>query len=244
MWDVDFQTAVAQAEFEEREVKAAYHRLGLPAARDGDEPARSRSRPPGRSCCPSCVALVAHPDDERYAALVGTEVLHAAVRRRGSRSSRHPLADPDKGSGIAMICTFGDTADVIWWRELDLPLRSLVQRDGRMQHDVPDWLAAAAGAGAWTQLAGATVAQARRRIVELLESAGRPGRRAPPDHPPGEVLREGRASAGDRHQPAVVHPQRRPRRRRCSERAAGPRPRAALAPGLHAGAATSTGSKG
>ena len=33
----------------------------------------------------------------------------------------HPLADPEKGSGIAMICTFGDTADVMWWRELDLP---------------------------------------------------------------------------------------------------------------------------
>ena len=44
----------------------------------------------------------------------------------------HELADPDKGSGIAMICTFGDTTDVTWWRELALPTRTIVGRNGRL----------------------------------------------------------------------------------------------------------------
>ena len=45
----------------------------------------------------------------------------------------HELSDPEKGTGLAMVCTFGDTTDVIWWRELDLDLRVLVQRDGRLR---------------------------------------------------------------------------------------------------------------
>ncbi len=45
----------------------------------------------------------------------------------------HEMSDPEKGTGLAMVCTFGDTTDVIWWRELDLDLRALVQRDGRLR---------------------------------------------------------------------------------------------------------------
>ena len=80
---------------------------------------------------PACVALVAHPDDERYAALAGTTVttplfgVPVPVRT-------HPLADPGKGTGIAMVCTFGDTADVTWWRDLDLDTRPLLGPDGRL----------------------------------------------------------------------------------------------------------------
>ncbi len=78
----------------------------------------------------SCVALVAHPDDERYQPLFGTTVVtplfHVEVPVLA-----HELADPEKGSGIAMICTFGDTTDVTWWRELSLPTRALIGRDGR-----------------------------------------------------------------------------------------------------------------
>ena len=45
----------------------------------------------------------------------------------------HPLADPEKGSGIAMICTFGDITDVTWWRELSLPVRAVIQADGTLR---------------------------------------------------------------------------------------------------------------
>ncbi len=65
----------------------------------------------------ACVALVAHPDDERYQPLFGTTVT-TPVFGVEVPVHAHPLAEPDKGTGIAMICTFGDITDVTWWREL------------------------------------------------------------------------------------------------------------------------------
>jgi valyl-tRNA synthetase len=81
------------------------------------------------------------------------------------------LADPEKGSGIAMICTFGDTTDVVWWRELDLPLRVVIGRDGRFHSDVPPWLDDE-GADPYRELGGQTVREARRRVVDRLATAG------------------------------------------------------------------------
>jgi valyl-tRNA synthetase len=79
----------------------------------------------------------------------------------------HELAQPDKGSGIAMICTFGDTTDVTWWRELDLPVRSVLGRDGRFLPEPP------AGVGhPYGELAGKNVKQAQKRVVELLAESG------------------------------------------------------------------------
>ena len=182
-------------------------------------PARSStSRPPAPSCCPRCVALVAHPDDERYQALFG--------RRCGRRCSTsrcpvvaHRLAEPDKGSGIAMICTFGDLNDVTWWRELQLPTRPIIGWDGRILADPPPGVPAAAVRRAGRQDRVQRAAADRRAAARIR----RPGRRAEADHPPGEVLREGRAAARDRHHAAVVHPQRRPGRRPAG-RAGRPRP--------------------
>jgi valyl-tRNA synthetase len=120
LWDVDFKTAVAQAEIEDREVPGAYHRVAFRVP-DGDV-----VRDYGRASVeiettrpeliPACVALVAHPKDERYKRLFGREVETPLFNVRVPVKA-HPLADPEKGSGIAMICTFGDVSDVSWWRE-------------------------------------------------------------------------------------------------------------------------------
>jgi valyl-tRNA synthetase len=83
----------------------------------------------------------------------------------------HRLADPEKGTGLAMICTFGDTTDVLWWRELGLPTRAVVQRDGRFQRATPPWLGAE-GIQRWGEVAGKTTRQARQRIVEMLRESG------------------------------------------------------------------------
>ena len=74
------------------------------------------------------MALVAHPDDERYKPLFDTHVITPLFGVRVPVKA-HALADPEKGSGIAMICTFGDTTDVTWWRELKLPVRAIVQAE-------------------------------------------------------------------------------------------------------------------
>src|SRR5262245_3950009 len=128
LWDVDFRTAVAQAELEDRELPAAYHRLKF-AKPGGGAVEIETTRP---ELIPACVALVAHPDDERYKPLFGGDVITPLFGVRVPVKA-HQLADPEKGSGIAMICTFGDTTDVTWWRELSLPVRAIVQADGTLR---------------------------------------------------------------------------------------------------------------
>src|SRR5207247_2072245 len=90
---------------------------------------------------PACVALVAHPDDARYQPLFGKEVVTPLFGTRVPVRA-HPLADPAKGSGVAMICTFGDITDVTWWRELSLPVRAVIQPDGTLRDvawGTPGW---------------------------------------------------------------------------------------------------------
>ena len=84
----------------------------------------------------------------------------------------HPLAQPDKGSGIAMICTFGDVTDIIWWRELDLPNRTILGQDGRVIAEAPDAITTDAAQAAYAELAGKTVFSAKKRVVELLQESG------------------------------------------------------------------------
>ena len=113
LWDVDFRTAVAQAELEDRETPGAYHKLRFTRA-DGGAIEIDTTRP---ELLPACVALVAHPDDQRFQPLFGTEVVTPLFKARVPFKA-HPLANPEKGTGVAMICTFGDVTDVTWWREL------------------------------------------------------------------------------------------------------------------------------
>jgi valyl-tRNA synthetase len=173
MWDVDFQTAVSQAEMEDREIPGTYHRLRFPLAGAEGSVEIETTRP---ELLPACVALVAHPDDERYRRLFGTEVLTPLFWMRVPVLA-HRLAEPDKGSGIAMICTFGDITDVNWWRELDLPTRTIIGRDGRLLPT--SWDEGSFGSerppdaqAAYAQLTGLTADKAHERVVELLAEAG------------------------------------------------------------------------
>jgi valyl-tRNA synthetase len=172
LWDVDFRTAVAQAELEDRETPGAYHRIRF-ARPDGGFIEVDTTRP---ELIPACVALVAHPDDERFKPLFGTEVLTPLFRARVPVTA-HPLANPEKGTGVAMICTFGDVTDVTWWRELGLPVRAVIQSDGRFRPVTwgsPGWESddAAAAQAAYDQLAGLPATKARAKVVELLQAAG------------------------------------------------------------------------
>ncbi|HEX5367053.1 MAG TPA: valine--tRNA ligase [Acidimicrobiales bacterium] len=172
LWDVDFRTAVAQAELQDRDVPGAYHRLRF----EGPDGAPIRVDTTRPELLPACVALVAHPNDERYRPLFG-KAARTPLFGVEVPIVAHPLATPDKGTGIAMICTFGDTTDVTWWRELGLALRPVVQRDGRLRPltwGAPGWESSdpAAAQSAYDELAGRTVRQAQARIVELLAEAG------------------------------------------------------------------------
>ena len=181
LWDVSFQTAVAQAELEDRELPGAYHKLRFSRPDGGDPIWIDTTRP---ELVPSCVALVAHPDDERYQPLFDGATVTSPVFGVEVPVLDHALADPEKGTGIAMICTFGDTADVTWWRELDLPVRTIIGRDGRFASDTPDWIVGATAATAYQRLAGRKVAQAQSEIVEIFAEAGEiEGEPRPITHP-------------------------------------------------------------
>jgi valyl-tRNA synthetase len=84
----------------------------------------------------------------------------------------HPAAEPDKGAGIAMCCTFGDLTDVMWWRELNLPVRTLIGRDGRMLRETPEWLSTQGAAAAYEELKGKTTFSAREAVVAALRESG------------------------------------------------------------------------
>ena len=167
LWDVTFRTAVAQAEVEDREVTGAYYRIAF-RTRGGEVVPVATTRP---ELLPACVALVARPGDERYAGLIGTTVRTPLFGVEVPVAAHH-LADPAKGTGIAMVCTFGDANDVTWWRELGLPARPVAGSDGRFLACPPAAITSRAGRGAYRQLAGETVVDARKRITGLLRSAG------------------------------------------------------------------------
>ena len=228
LWDVDYRTAVAQAELEDRERPGAYHALRFRKLNGGGDLMIDTTRP---ELLAACVAVVAHPDDERFRPLFGTEVETPLYGARVPVVA-HRLADPEKGTGVAMICTFGDTTDVVWWRELQLPMRTIVGVDGRILADAPEGLSEA-GARAYADIAGKTVKQAQKVVVEQLQAAGElDGEPRPITHPVKFYER------GDRPLEIVASRQwyyrnggRDPELR---ERAPATRPRAAVAPAAHA----------
>jgi valyl-tRNA synthetase len=177
LWDVDFRSAIAQAELKDQEIDGLFYKVRFGRIGEGGKPDGSieieTTRP---ELIPACVALVAHPDDARYQPLFGKEVLTplfgvpVPVRP-------HPLAEPEKGTGIAMVCTFGDLTDVIWWRELQLATRTVVGRDGRLRpapFGGPGWesVDAERAAESYGALEGLTARQAQRKIAELLAESG------------------------------------------------------------------------
>ena len=163
LWDVSFQTAVAQAELDARDYPGAYHRVAFHGA---DGPVYVETTRP--ELIAACVALIAHPDDERYGPLFGTTV-SSPLYGVELPVVAHPAAEPEKGAGIAMCCTFGDLTDVTWWRELQLPARVIIGRDGRILRDKPQWIK---DEDAWNAIAGKTILTAREVVVDALRTSG------------------------------------------------------------------------
>jgi valyl-tRNA synthetase len=176
LWDVDFQTAVAQAELEDRERPGAMHRVRFTPINDGPHPPEALIDTTRPELIPACVALLAHPDDPRHRELVGGEALTPLFGTRVPVLA-HPLVEQDKGTGLVMVCTFGDLTDVTWWRELSLQVRSVLGPDGRLTEVTwgePGWESVdpARARASYGELQGRTINQARKRIVELLAESG------------------------------------------------------------------------
>ena len=107
---------------------------------------------------PACVAVFVHPDDPRFAHLIGRAAI-VPLFERSVPILADSAVDPQKGSGAVMCCTFGDTTDVEWWRAHQLPLIPLITRQGRLSGDGGSY-------------AGLSLAEARKRIVADLRERG------------------------------------------------------------------------
>ena len=170
LWDVDFQTAVSQAELEDRETDGEFFSIAFELA-DGTGKLEIQSTRP--ELLPACVALVAHPEDKRYSQFFGKSAVTPLFGIEVPILA-HPLADPEKGSGMAMVCTFGDMTDVQWWRDLELPTRSIIDRYDRL---VPvDFTSERfpsrdpeSAAECYEEMSAKSVRQARKAIATLLE---------------------------------------------------------------------------
>jgi valyl-tRNA synthetase len=171
MWDVDFQTAIAQAEIVDKEEPSAFHflRFGIEKG-DRDYVVIATTRP---ELLPACVAVLAHPDDDRYKNLFGkyavTPLFHVPVPIMPD-----PQADPEKGTGIVMVCTFGDQTDVEWWQRFNLPLRQVLGRDGKLvpiTFGTPGWESRKPDAAneVYSKLAGAHVRKAQKAIMDIAK---------------------------------------------------------------------------
>lgn len=126
IWCPECGTAISQAELNDEERLTKFYMLEFEM--DGGALPIATTRP---ELLPACVAVFVHPGDERYNRLIGRQAVTPLFNRRV------PIladlgADPTKGSGAVMCCTFGDTADVAWWRAHDLPLIEAIGRDGRL----------------------------------------------------------------------------------------------------------------
>jgi valyl-tRNA synthetase len=183
MWDVDFGTAVAQAEAEDREVTGREFMLRFGV--EGGGTLRIMTTRP--ELLGACVAVVVHPDDDRYRRLVGGHAITPGYLARVPIMA-HGLAEPDKGTGVVMVCTFGDGTDVTWWEELGLETRVVLGRDGRV---LPvEW-----GHAGWESLAAATAQVTHERVAGL---SAEDAKRAMAD-----VLREGGAAADGTGEPPL-----------------------------------------
>jgi valyl-tRNA synthetase len=170
MWDPDFQTAVAQAEVEDRPTRGAFHHIAFDVE-GGGELTIATTRP---ELLAACVGVTAHPDDARFKPLFGKRAI-TPLFRVPVPIFPSELADPEKGTGILMVCTFGDATDVLWWREQKLALRQIVGRDGRLvpvEFGTPGWesVDVAAANAAYARIQSKYLNGARQVVVEMLRA--------------------------------------------------------------------------
>jgi valyl-tRNA synthetase len=168
LWDVDDRTAIAQAEVEDRPQRGAFHHVRF-GVEGGGSFTIATTRP---ELLPACVGVAAHPEDERYKALFGKRAVTPLFRVPVPIFASE-LVEREKGTGILMVCTFGDATDVQWWREQGLALRQVIGRDGLLvpvqfgTSEFPSLDPARANEG-YLRLAGLKVKDAQKAIVELL----------------------------------------------------------------------------
>jgi valyl-tRNA synthetase len=171
MWDVDFQTSIAQAEIEDRPAAGEMFKISFFETGFNKSYTIATTRP---ELIPACVGIVVNPTDERYAHLKDNHLITPLFGVKVPVITSE-LVDKEKGTGIVMVCTFGDATDVQWWKENKLSLRQVLGFNGRLQaveFGSAGWecLAPEKANEFYKRLVGKTVFSAKKEMVEMLRS--------------------------------------------------------------------------
>jgi valyl-tRNA synthetase len=176
MWDTTFQTGLAQADLEDRVIPGAFHDIRFTMSEQSESNGEfviSTTRP---ELLAACIAVVAHPSDERYKKLFGKFAITPLFENKVPiLAAEH--ADPEKGTGILMVCTFGDGMDVEWWKSSGLPIKQIVAPNGRLlpidfSKEPFNSQSVERATKAWSQLQGLKTDAAKKKIAELLAEEG------------------------------------------------------------------------
>jgi valyl-tRNA synthetase len=127
IWCPYCRTAIAHAEVADMQRQADFLTIAF-RLDDGQVLPIATTRP---ELLPACVAIFVNPEDQRCRHLIGRKAITPLFEKEVPILS-DPKANPEKGTGIVMCCTFGDTTDIKWWREHNLPLVNIIGDDGRL----------------------------------------------------------------------------------------------------------------
>ena len=148
------RTTISDAEVEYKEYTTTLNYIRFPLVGGGDITVAT-TRP---ELLAACKIVIFNPEDERYKGLSGKEAI-IPLFGKAVPIIPHPYAKPEYGSGLVMICSYGDYNDIRILRELSIAPTYVIDQDGRMT-------------GAAGPYSGLTVKEARRKIIEDLKFGG------------------------------------------------------------------------
>lgn len=154
IWCSNCQTAIAQAELEDLDRESEFIYLDFGTA-TGDTIPIATTRP---ELLAGCVAVFVNPEDTRYKKFIGEQTL-VPIYGHQVAVLPDPAIEIEKGTGVMMCCTFGDSVDVELWLKYDLPLRAVIGINGQIADNI-DFIA------------GKPIPDARREIKNLLKEQG------------------------------------------------------------------------
>ena len=154
LWCTKCQTSFAQAEVDDINKATVFNYLNFKAL-DGSDIPIATTRP---ELLPGCVAMLIHPENAKYKHLIGSKAI-VPIFGHEVDIIADEKADPEKGTGVVMSCTFGDVTDIEWWREHSLDTRIVFTSAGKMNE--------LAG-----EFEGLTIDEARKAITEKLKEDG------------------------------------------------------------------------
>ncbi|MAG79146.1 valine--tRNA ligase [Candidatus Pacearchaeota archaeon] len=152
-WDTKLQTTIADSEIEYKDIESTFSDIKWIVKETGKEIVIATTRP--ELIC-TCGMVIFHPDDKRYKSLEGKTAITPLFNKEIPIKS-HSLADPEKGTGIVMMCSAGDLSDIQFFREMKINPKIAINKDGTMNEY----------AGI---LKGLRIKEAREKIIEILKS--------------------------------------------------------------------------